>query len=98
MVGLRYGFYPRVISYQSKVDKTISQTNHEIIYLSHSNPYLIARKKLVHVLFYTYKHLGLPKQFNLFKKYIFQFLTKFNIHSPFIVLGISSEPLCNGYL
>ena len=50
MVDLRYGFYPSTIdiSYQSRVHKTISQNNHEIIYLSHSNPYLIARKQLMY--------------------------------------------------
>ena len=45
MVGLRYGFYPRVTDIISvKRGKTISQTNHDIIYLSHSNPVLLQEK------------------------------------------------------
>ena len=65
MVGLRYCFYPRVISYQSQVIKPYLKINHEIIYLSHSNPYLIAKKNLAHILFYTYKNLPIPKKIGL---------------------------------
>ena len=43
IVGLRLWIYPQVISYQSQVDKTISQKKHEIIHFSF-HPYQIARK------------------------------------------------------
>ena len=72
----------QVIPYQSRVDKAISQNNHEIIYLSHSSLF-ICQKNLSVCLFFMHFI------YNLVKKFV-----KNDTFSNFLLIIMNIDNLC----